>query len=195
MTSKRSSAILAANGGLDSARALDTAHSILKFHDLKQPVLFHMVLTGSESVATYQATIKALVRKLRLYGCRTEYFGAFEVQPLKGLHAHCFLLIETSKKPPFKILSVNEGDYLHKLAARNGINPIHIAKPQNPMHGGQFFARPVAAEGKLADCLQWCTYVYKQRSKEKVPSRETYFNSEFNANTAKRAAAKTTINN
>lgn len=193
MTNKRSSAILDANnGGLDSARALDTAQTILKHHDLRQPVLYHMVVTGSESIATYQAVIKALVRKLRLYGCRTEYFGAFEVQPLKGLHAHCFLLIETSKKPPFKIMSITDGEYLHKLALRHGLtNRIHIAKPKNPMHGDQFFARPVASEGKLANCLVWATYVYKQRSKAKVPSRETYFNSEFKANAVKRAARQT----
>ena len=187
MTCKRSNPVLDANGGLDSARALDTATAILKHHDLRQPVLYHLVLTGSDAVATYQATIKALVRKLRLYGCRTEYFGAFEVQPLKGLHAHCFLLIETSKKPPFKILGINDGEYLHKLAVRHGLaNRIHVSKPKNPMHSGQFFARPVKDGDKLADCLHWVSYVFKSRSKRGVPSRETYFNSEFRANTARR---------
>lgn len=191
MTSKRSNPVLDANGGLDSARALDTATGILKHHDLRQPVLYHLVLTGSEAVATYQATIKALVRKLRVYGCRTEYFGAFEVQPLKGLHAHCFLLIETSKKPPFKILGINDGGYLHKLAVRHGLaNRIHISKPKNPMHSSQFFARPVKDDDKLGDCLHWVSYVFKSRSKRGVPSRETYFNSEFRANTTKRAASK-----
>jgi hypothetical protein len=186
MTKKNSNAVLAANGGLHSSRALATAQNILTNHDLRQPVLFHMVLTGSDDITTYQAAIKALVRRLRTYGCRTEYFGAFEFQPLKGLHAHCFVVIETSKKTPFKSLDIKDGGYLHKLADRNGINRIHIAKPKNAMHGDQLFARPVG--DKLEDCLTWCAYVYKVRSKHLVQSRETYFNSEFKANGVKRAA-------
>jgi hypothetical protein len=180
--------VLDANNGLHSTRAMKTAHNILTNHDLRQPVLYHLVFTGSESIPTYQAVIKALVRRLRTYGCRVEYFGAYENQPLKGIHAHCFFVIETAKKPPFKILSIAEDGYLAKLAARHGLrNPIHVAKPKNPMHEGEFFARPVGAE-KLADCMKWCSYEYKQRSKYGVPSRETYFNSEFKANTVKRAA-------
>jgi len=183
-------AILDANGGLHSSRALDTAHAILTHHDLKQPVLYHLVLTGGQ-IANYQATIKALVRRLRNYGCRCEYFGAYEVARDKGgIHAHCFIVIETSKKPPFKIMSIADGDYLTKLASKNKINPIHIAKPQNPMHAGEFFARPVVAGGKLANCLAWVTYAYKERSKADVARRETYFNSEFYANNAKSTAAK-----
>jgi hypothetical protein len=192
MTGRKTNAILAANGGLDSARALSEAREILLFHDLRQPVLYHVVITGSESVATYQATIKALVRRLRNYGCRTEYFGAFENQPLKGMHAHCFLLIETNKKNPIGILNVNDGKYLHKLAERNGINRLHITGPKNEIHDSdgrpQLFARPVPDGGKLADCLQWVTYIFKMRSKQGVERRETYFNSEFTANKAIRAA-------
>jgi hypothetical protein len=195
MTGRKTNAILAANGGLDSARALNKAREILRFHDLRQPVLYHVVITGSESVATYQATIKALVRRLRNYGCRTEYFGAFENQPLKGMHAHCFLLIETSKKTPGKIMNIGDDEYLHKLVRSKPVlklndgkplNRVHIAKPKNPMHGGDFFARPVG--DKLANCLEWVTYIFKMRSKQGVDRRETYFNSEFTANKAIRAA-------
>lgn len=186
MCNIKSNAILDANGGLDSARALATALAILFGHDLRQPVLYHLVITGSETVKAYQVAIKALVRRLRNYGCRTEYFGAFEMQPMKGLHAHVFLLIETSKKTPFAILDIAEGKYLHKLATKNGLQRIHVAKPKNKMHGGDFFARPVG--DKLENCAQWITYIYKARSKESVPSRETYFNSEFAANKAIRDA-------
>jgi hypothetical protein len=192
MTIYKNNAVLDANGGLHSQRALDTAISILKHHDLCQPVLFHLVLTGGQ-VTDYQATIKALARRLRNHGCRIEYFGGYESAEDKGgVHAHCFLLIETSKKSPFRIMSIADGDYLHKLADRKKINRIHVAKPQNPMHGSQFFARPVEAGGKLANCLEWVKYAYKSRSKAGVQRRETYFNSEFNANTAKRTAAMQT---
>lgn len=193
---KMTNAILDANGGLDSARALNTARNILTNNDLKQPVLFHLVLTGSQSIATYQAVIKSLVRRLRSR-CRTEYFGAYEVEPQegKGLHAHCFFVIETSKKTPFKILDVNDGEYLHKLAERHklvnqdgSVRRIHVSKPKNRMHGGHFFARPVGE--LLVNCLEWIEYEFKLRSKDGVPSRETYFNSEFKANTIKHAAVK-----
>lgn len=53
----------------------------------------------------------------------------------------------------------------------------------------QFFAR-LNDEAKLADCLERIEYLYKMRSKEKVPSREIYFNSNFEANRAKRAKKK-----
>ena len=190
-----SNAILDANGGIDSARALSTAHHILSSHDLCQPVLYHIVLTGSQDIATYQAVIKSLIRRLRSK-CRTEYFGAYEMADNKGLHAHCFILIETSKKTPYKILDVNDGEYLHKLALRHKLEDkdgtkkrIHVSKPKNRMHQGQFFARPVGEE-LLADCMKWCSYEYKKRSKEGVQSRETYFNSEFKSNTTKRKAEK-----
>jgi hypothetical protein len=199
MTRKKvSSAILDANGGIDSQRALNTARNILLNHDLRQPVLYHMVLTGSQSIKTYQAAIKSLVRRLRAR-CRTEYFGAYEVEPEegKGLHCHCFFIIETGgKKTPFKIMNVNDGEYLHKLAERHKLvnkdgstRRIHVAKPKNRMHDGQFFARPVGDE-KLANCLDWIEYEFKLRSKEGIQSRETYFNSEFKSNTAKRAAER-----
>jgi len=191
-------AILAANDGLDSERALGTAHDIMKYHDLCQPVLYHLVLTGATETATYRKVIKALVRRLRDYGCRVEYFGAFEAAEDKGgIHAHCFVLIETSKKFPKKIMNVNDGEYLHDLAVKNNLvnkdgstARIHVAKPKNAMHGGEFFARPVVEGGKLEDCMKWCTYVFKSRSKDAVPGRETYFNSEFKANKERREATK-----
>ncbi|WP_323144027.1 hypothetical protein [Massilia phyllosphaerae] len=186
---KMNSAILDANGGLDSARAQSTARNIMLNHDLKQPVLYHLVFTGSQSIADYQAVIKSLVRRIRNHGCRLEYFGAYENDEEKGMHAHCFLLIETSKKTPFKLLNVNDGEYLHKLAGRHSLNRIHISKPKNRIHEGQFFARPTKGE-KLEDCLQWIDYVYKVRSKDGICSREKYFYSEFNANTVKRATKK-----
>lgn len=200
MTTKKttSSAILDANGnnGLHSERALYTAQTILKHHDLRQPVMYHLIFTGG-TIAQYQAAIKALVKHLRRNKCRTEYFGAYENQPLKGLHAHLFLVIETAKKFPDKIIDIREGGYLHKLAERhNLVNPdgstrrIHLAPPQNPMHGGELFARPVVEGGKLENCLLWAEYPYKNRSKHGIPSRETYFNSEFKSNMEKRAATK-----
>lgn len=185
---KMSSAILDANGGLDSERALAHARNVLLNHDLKQPVLYHLVLTGSQLIPVYQATIKSLIRRIRSR-CRLEYFGAYENDEEKGLHAHIYILIETSKKPPFALFSVGKGKYLDKLAVRHGLNPIHISKPKSRVHEGEFFARPVAGE-KLEDCLKWIEYPFKKRSKDGIPAREKYFSSEFKSNVAKRAIQK-----
>jgi len=192
---KMTNAILDANGGLDSVRALSTAHNILLNHDLQRPILYHVVITGGD-IETYQAVIKKLIRRIRTK-CRAEYFGAYEVAENRGgAHAHVFILIETRHNQPFKFMDIREGGYLlklakaHKLQKPDGtISPIHISKPKNRMHGGQMFAVPVGDE-LLADCLKWATYEYKSRSKEGVKRREVYFNSEFASNVAKRAVAK-----
>ena len=181
------SAVANANGGVESARALKHARNVLLNHDLKQPVLYHLVLTGSQSIPVYQAVIKSLIRRIRSR-CRLEYFGAYENDVEKGLHAHCYILIETSEKTPFKILNVNDGEYLHKLAERHELeNRIHISKPKNAMHGGQFFARPTPGP-LLENCLEWIEYPFKRRSKDGIPAREKYFFSEFKANKTKRTA-------
>jgi hypothetical protein len=116
-------------------------------------------LTGSQSIPVYQAAIKSLIRRIRNHGCRLEYFGAYENDEEKGMHAHCYILIETSKKTPFKLLDVNDGEYLHKLAERHGLTNdhgqtqrIHVSKPKNPMHDGSSYKGRKA--GKLP-CLDW----------------------------------------
>jgi len=192
---KMTNAILDANGGLDSVRALSTAHNILLNHDLQRPILYHVVITGGD-IKTYQAVIKKLIGRIRTK-CRAEYFGAYEVAENRGgAHAHVFILIETRHNQPFKFMDIREGGYLlklakaHKLQKPDGtISPIHISKPKNRMHGGQMFAVPVGDE-LLADCLKWATYEYKSRSKEGVERREVYFNSEFESNKAKRVVEK-----
>ena len=188
-------AILDKNGGLDSHRALSTAHNILLNHDLQRPILYHVVITGGD-IETYQAVIKKLIRRIRTK-CRVEYFGAYEVAENRdGAHAHIFILIETRHNQPFKFLDIRKGGYLlklakaHKLVKPDGaISPIHVSPPKNAMHRGQMFAVPEGEE-LLADCLKWCTYEYKKRSKEGVERREVYFNSEFESNKAKRVEEK-----
>lgn len=184
------------NEGLHSVRALTAVQHVMTHHDLKKAVLYHLVVTGSQDKKVYQALRKKLVRRIRDHGCRVEYFGAFEVAEDKGgLHMHCFLLIETAYKLPYGILNVNDGKFLHKLAdefnlANNGQKRrIHIAKPKNPMHEGQFYARMNTPE-KLANALAWIEYPYKNRSKDAVPGRETYFASEFKSNVSKRQAKR-----
>jgi hypothetical protein len=195
MTKKETNPILRANGGLHSRRALKKIEERLQNHGMKKAILVHFVLTGSQIVQTYRDAYNEIAEELRSHGCTTEFFGCLEMDEIKGLHAHIYYLIETLKKFPKPILNVNDGEFLHNLSIKYGINRPHIAKPENPIHYSngkkQFFARPTAGE-KLDDCLQRIAYLYKNRSKEGVPCREIYFNSEFNANVAKRQAKRKT---
>jgi hypothetical protein len=176
------------NEGIHGTRQLKQAQDLLLSQPYKSPVLFHFVLTGSDSISVYQKTINAIARKLRTHECLCEYFGAYELDNEdetdgKGLHAHCYFLIETATVLPYGILNIKDGSWLHKLTTKNKLNRIHIAKPKNAVHrplgSNPLYARPTLQRGRLADCCDWISYAYKTRSKEGVPSREKYFNSEF----------------
>ena len=66
---------------------------------------------------------------------------------------------------------------------------ITIEPPKNAIHDGQMFAR-MDTPAKLANCIDWATYILKVRSKDAVPGRETYFNSCHAANARKREAER-----
>jgi hypothetical protein len=159
-------------------------------HDLKDAVLYQAIFTGTQDKALYQNAIKALMRHIRTK-CRAEYIGGYEVGDEKGgLHAHCYIIIETSKHFPADLLDVREGQFLYRLANRKDKEIcIRIEPPKNRMHGGQMFARMNTPE-KLADCIKWASYYLKPRSKDAVPGRETYFGSEFASNITKREAQR-----
>jgi len=194
---KVTNAILEANGGIHSSRAMKQPEYLLNNHGFKRPILVHFVLTGSQCRKTYQRAYRAIAAALRYYGNEVEYFGCFENEDEagKGMHVHLYLLIETEKQFPWTVLDVRDGKWLHKFTTKRGLKRVHIAPPQNKMHrradgSTEFFARPVAEDGRLADCLQRISYLFKMRSKAGMVSRETYFNSEFASNIAKRAEAK-----
>ncbi|WP_322403425.1 hypothetical protein [Massilia luteola] len=193
MKQKQTNAILNANGGLHSRRALKKVEDRLRNHGMKRPILVQFVLTGYQTIREYQSAIKAIAGAIRYYGNELEYFGCYENDAQKGYHAHLYLLIETDKQFPWTVLDVREGKWLDKFAKKRGMNPIHVAQPQSPIHSvdgqKQFFARPTPGP-KLDDCLQRISYLYKNRSKDGVEARETYFNSEFAANAVKRSAKK-----
>lgn len=176
------------NGGIHSARRLKSVQTMLTTHDLKKPVLYQFILSGKTDKAEYQATIKALVRHIRTK-CRAEYLGAYEVGDEKGgLHCHCYVIIETADQIPRDLLDVSPGHFIARRIKRTGMS-IKIEPPKAPMHGGAMFAR-MDTPAKLADCIEWCSYHVKPRSKDDVPGRETYFASEFASNTGKREAQR-----
>lgn len=176
------------NHGLHSKRALKSVNQLFTTHDLKDPVLYHIILSGSQDKKAYQAVMKYLMQHIRTK-CRAERIGAFEVGEEKsGLHAHAFVIIETADHFPSDLLDVREGKWIARCIKRTGIS-IRIEPPKNWMHGGQMFAR-MNTPKKLENCINWATYILKLRSKDAVPGRETYFGSEFSSNIAKREAQR-----
>jgi len=186
---KYSNNILAKNGGLHSARQLKSVRQLMTNHGLKDAILYEFILAGKADKADYQATIKKLMQHIRTK-CRAEYIGAYEVGEEKGgLHCHVFVIVETLHHfPGNDLLNVSAGHFIARRIALTGMS-IKIAPPQNPMHDGQMFAR-MDTPAKLANCIEWTTYILKLRSKDAVPGREIYFASEFASNTRKREAKR-----
>jgi len=186
------------NGGIHSIRQMKSVQTMLTTHDLKKAVMYQFILSGSTK-AEYQATIKALVRHIRTK-CKAEYLGAYEVGDEKGgLHCHCYIIIETLHHYPADLLDVSEGHFIArrikrkaKQAKEAGLDKslsIRIEPPKGRMHGGAMFAK-MDTPAKLADCIAWCSYHVKVRSKNAGQDRETYFASEFASNTGKREAQR-----
>jgi hypothetical protein len=176
------------NDGLHSERAASAVYELFTTHDLKKPLVYQFILSGSQDKAVYQATMKAIMKHIRTK-CRSEYIGAYEVGEEKGgLHSHSFVIIESSKHFPSDLLDVSEGKFLARLRKRKKIS-LRIEPPKNQMHGGEMYARMNTPE-KLENCINWATYILKLRSKGNVPGRETYFGSEFASNIAKREAQR-----
>jgi hypothetical protein len=186
---KYSNNILAKNGGLHSARQLKSVRQLMTNHGLKDAILYEFILAGKADKADYQATIKKLMQHIRTK-CRAEYIGAYEVGNEKGgLHCHVFVIVETLHHfPGNDLLNVSAGHFIARRIALTGMS-IKIAPPQNTMHDGAMFAR-MDTPAKLANCIEWTTYILKLRSKDAVPGREIYFASEFASNTRKREAKR-----
>lgn len=158
-------------------------------HGLKKPILYQFIMSGKSTKSEYQATIKRLIEHIRTK-CKAEYVGAYEVGTEKGgLHCHMFVIVETLHHfPGDDILNVSAGNFIARRIKRTGMS-ITIEPPKNTMHGGAMFAR-MDTPAKLANCIEWATYILKVRSKDAVPGRETYFGSCHAANTRKREAVR-----
>jgi hypothetical protein len=188
MKTKKTEDVRVLNDGLHSERALNAVQQLFTTHDLKDAVLYQIILSGSQDRAVYQATMKALIRHIRTK-CRAEYIGAYEVGEEKnGLHCHMFVIIEAKHHFPSDLLDVSEGEWINRRIKRTGLS-IRIEPPKNRMHGGAMFAR-MNTQAKLENCINWCTYILKPRSKDDVHGRETYFGSEFVSNITKREAKR-----
>lgn len=168
------------NGGLHSPRQYKKAKTMLETCEYKKPRLYHLCFMDSTQVKPYQDVIKALAAELRRHRIPCQWKAALEEDDSKCLHMHIYLLVEANDNNPDHILNRKEGAYLYTLAAKNEIS-FRLNHPRDPIHfkadGKQknYATLPKTKPEKLADCLEWISYLYKIRSKPDL--RQIYFSS------------------
>lgn len=167
------------NGGLHSTRQYKSAKAMLENHTYLDARLYHLCFTDSTQVAPYKAAIKALVERLRDYNMPCQYKAALEADDSKDLHMHVFLLVEAKYADPNLTINRKDG-WLKTMVQMKGIG-FFLNHPRDPIHfskaGTQklYATLPRSKPDKVADCLEWISYLYKNRSKPKL--RQIYFSS------------------
>lgn len=154
---------------------------MLETHPYQSAQLYHLCFVGSTQVEPYKEAIKALVEYLRDRKMPCQYRAAVEVsdsEESNELHMHVFLLVEAKFVKPIGYIHRKAGGWLKEMAMKKGID-FHINHPRDPLHFGKkgqqhpFATLPPSKPEKLADCINWISYLYKARSKPNF--RQRYF--------------------
>lgn len=190
-------AITDANGGMNSPRNYKLAVDMLKTHPYTNGRLYHLVLTGSEDRKDYQWAIDRLCRELRANDMPVMWKACYERDEEKRFHAHYFLLIESKNRIPCQWIRYREGEFLASMLAERKLG-FNISQPQNRIHWHkgqpQNYARvPKKDSPRLDDCIQWISYLYKERSKEAVTGQ--IYTSSTNRGSAKARPTKQALTN
>lgn len=185
------------NGGMHDQRAYRKMIAMLHRgkEEYTSPRLYHIVLMGiMEGITTpeLKGALKAICDQARLRGIDYMWRACLERDDEKGLHLHVFLLVESAIKIPNqfllndnKIKPINKKRQryrtLYDILSHRGIS-YHLAPPKAQIHrtGGtmrgkrQLYA--TLAGDKLADCIEWISYLAKARSKPD-DIKQIYFSS------------------
>jgi uncharacterized protein YPO0396 len=173
------------NGGVHSTKQLKTAWDMLNTCSYKRARLYHICFTGATQVQPYLDALDDLMRKLRKK-TKAQYRAAVEVDSddeieSKGLHLHVFILIDAFSWNPDHILNRKAMGDLYILTAKHCIT-FKLNEPRDPIHraedGSQlnYATLPPSKPEKLANCLNWISYLYKRRTKSK-DIKPTYYSS------------------
>jgi len=170
------------NGGVHSTRAYKKLISLLTNHDYYSARLYHLIFMGSNQKDKYLAALKQLIAKLRDGCIPCQWRGAMEVDEEKGLHFHVFILTENKYFNPCSIINHNKQDWLNVMMQKRELT-FHIAARKSIMHqSGSGFRRcnyasiPKTKPEKLADCMEWISYLAKARSKD-IDIGQVYYSS------------------
>ena len=178
------------NGGIHCTRNYKKACDWLDNHTFTNGQLWHVVFKGSESREDYEYAVNTLRDMLTDAGMAVEWRAAYEVDDTKGLHRHVFLLVEAKEFKPHTIIQWNDHTPtpFMRLMTKRGIS-FYIASPAGTVHRSALGNRPKCAYvpkkagPKLEDCKNWCSYIYKVRSKAGVVG-EIYSSSRIRARKA-----------
>lgn len=169
-----------ANEGMHSAREFQKAKEMLEANRYSEGRLYHISFKGSEQVRDYQGAMKALCSELRRHGSPCQWRACIEAEEDKGLHWHAFLLVEAKFFNPDHLINQKSMGWLTIMLAKRGLE-LDLNRPRDPIHrkadGGQnnFATLPKSRPDKLANCIEWISYLYKARSK--FVHRPIYFSS------------------
>lgn len=175
---------------MHSQKAYRRVKAMLVGHGFISPRLYHLVLMddaaeSEASVQRFQSALKALCRRLHAIGVSTRWRACLEREASKGLHFHVFLLVESkaAKNPDTVINTKKDGPqaWLRQMLERRHMT-FFLSQPKADIHrkGGTVDGRRLnyatLAGAKMADCLEWISYLVKKRSKPD-DHRTIYFSS------------------
>ena len=161
------------NGGMHCTTAYRSVTAMLDGHRYARPRLYHLVLLDdvqSRDASRFLTALKALCRKMRGAGIATRWRACLERDGDKGLHFHVFVLVDATVANPCKYINSTPTEYLSSMLRRRAMK-FHLSQPKAPMHrvGGVATGKrknyASLAGDKMADCLEWVSYLVKARSK------------------------------
>lgn len=168
------------NAGMHNLRGYKGAQAMLTSHDYEHARLYHLCFTGATQVAPYLDAIKNLAAHLRKHNIRCQYRAALEENEGKELHMHVFFLTEAKKNNPCHIINRKADGWLAIMLLKRGLD-FHLNPPRSPMHqskdgtSNNYASVPKTKSAKIADCIVWISYLYKNRSKPDL--EQIYFSS------------------
>lgn len=177
---KLTTSITEANGGMHNPRGYKDAQEMITNHDYEQARLYHLRFTGANQVAPYKAAMKALAEHLRKNNIRCQYKAAIEEDDDQGIHMHVFILVEAKLNNPDHILNRKNDGWLAIMMLKKGLD-CALNPPRGSIHYGRdgtmknYASVPKTNKAKIADCLVWISYLYKNRSKPDLD--QIYFSS------------------
>lgn len=156
------------------------AKAMIENHEYVQARLYHLCFLGSTQVKPYQAAINALAERLRDHDAPCQWKAALEDDAERGLHMHVFFLVEANRFVPDHIINRKAGGWLDIMTLKKEIT-FKINPPRSAIHNPpdkepkNYATVPKTKKAKVADCIEWISYLYKMRSKPKM--RQIYFSS------------------
>lgn len=189
---KHTTGVLERNGGMHRQKQFRQIKAMLHDHDYRNPRLYHLVLMGETEVSDakpFLKSIKALCLQLRSFGIPTRWRAALERDDEKGLHMHLYLFVDATARNSCEIINTKNGvpgpatrtrqgdkrkspvGWMRNMFWRHGIT-FHLSQPKADMHrvGGTIHGKrqnyaAVTTPAKVADCIEWLSYLVKARSK------------------------------